>query len=307
MVDSINRLALIAALTLGLTAFCQAAEDAGKPLAKHVILVGSDGLGAYAFQEAKIPHLRKMMKEGAYSLKARSVLPSSSAVNWASMLMGSGPELHGYTAWGSQTPDVPSRTLNEADIYPTIFGLLQQQRPDARKGVAYTWDGIGYLFERSWVDLDFHGYNEEKTLEKALEFIVEEKPALTFIHFNEPDSVGHEIGHDTPAYYEEVERIDALMGRLLITLKDSGMMEDSIILFTADHGGIDKGHGGETLLEMEIPWIIFGRNVPAKGKLRSAIVTYDTAATIAYILGLTPPDVWRGRAITEALENADLE
>ncbi|QEA39005.1 alkaline phosphatase [Pistricoccus aurantiacus] len=149
------------------------------------------------------------------------------------------------------------------------------------------------------------GYNEEKTLERALEFIVEEKPALTFIHFNEPDAVGHETGHDTPAYYREVERIDALMGRLLDTLEDSGMMEDSIILFTADHGGIGKGHGGETLLEMEIPWIIFGKSVPAKGKLRSAIVTYDTAATLAYILRLTPPDVWRGRAITEALEDDD--
>nr|WP_236023464.1 hypothetical protein [Chitinophaga chungangae] len=30
----------------------------------------------------------KQMKDGCWTLKARSVLPSSSAVNWASMIMG---------------------------------------------------------------------------------------------------------------------------------------------------------------------------------------------------------------------------
>ncbi|MGC3873227.1 alkaline phosphatase family protein [Halomonas sp. GXIMD04776] len=291
-------------MTIGLVSFCSAAQGAKKPetLAKHVILVGSDGFGAYAVPKADIPNLRKMMKEGAYSLKARSVLPSSSAVNWASMLMGSGPELHGYTEWGSKTPEIPSRVVGETGIYPTIFSVLEKQRPEAAKGVSYTWEGIGHLFEEPWVDLDYNGYSEEKTMEKALEFIVEEKPALTFIHLNEPDSIGHEMGHDTPEYYQTVEMIDGLVGRLLDTLAKNGMMENSIIIFTSDHGGVGKGHGGGTLLEMEIPWIIFGKNVPAKGKLQSAIIIYDTAPTIAYILGLKIPDVWRGRPITEAFE-----
>ena len=43
------------------------------------------------------------MEDGSYTLKKRSALPSSSAINWASMFMGAGPELHGYTEWGSKT------------------------------------------------------------------------------------------------------------------------------------------------------------------------------------------------------------
>ncbi|MFA6945047.1 MAG: hypothetical protein WC220_04015 [Pedobacter sp.] len=35
---------------------------------KHVILIGSDGFGAYAFENAKVPNLRAMMKEGSWSL-----------------------------------------------------------------------------------------------------------------------------------------------------------------------------------------------------------------------------------------------
>ncbi|WP_227370311.1 alkaline phosphatase [Halomonas sp. M20] len=304
MPNSIKHLTFIVMLMIGLASFSQAAEKVEKKeaLAKHVILVGSDGFGAYAFEKAKVPHLRKMMEEGAYSLKARSVLPSSSAVNWASMLMGSDPVLHGYTEWGSETPEIPSRVVGETGIFPTIFSLLEKQRPDAKKGVSYTWEGIGHLFEKPWVDLDYNGYSEENTLEKALEFITQEKPALTSIHFNEPDSIGHEIGHDTPQYYEKVEMIDGLVGKVIEALEESNMMKDSVIIFTADHGGIGKGHGGQTLVEMEIPWIIYGKNIPAQGELEFPIITYDTAATIAYVLGLETPDVWRGKPVIDAFE-----
>lgn len=71
---------------------------------KHVIVVGFDGFSASSIHDGKtlpdmkhMPTLRSLMEKGSYTLKNRSVLPSSSAVNWASMWMGAGPELHGYT------------------------------------------------------------------------------------------------------------------------------------------------------------------------------------------------------------------
>jgi len=273
-----------------------------QPIAKHVILIGSDGLGAYAFEKAKIPTIRKMMNAGSYSLKARAVLPSSSAVNWATMLMGSGPELHGYTEWGSKVPELPSRVLGKEGIYPTIFSLIHEQMPKAKMGVSYTWGGIGYLFEKKLVDLDFNGKEDPETTEKALDFIVNEKPAFTFIHLTHPDNEGHEIGHDTPEYYEAVEKVDALVATILQRLEEEKMMDDTIIILTADHGGINKGHGGKTLLEVEIPWIIYGKNIPAQGELNTSIVTYDTGATIAHILGIQTPQFWTGRPVLSAFK-----
>ncbi len=265
---------------------------------KHIILFGSDGFGAYAFNEkAKIPNIRHMMANGSYSLKARAVLPSSSAVNWASMIMGSGPELHGYTEWGSKTPEVPSRIIGKDSIYPSIFSVIDAQLPDAKTGVSYTWGGIGYLFEKSVVDLDFNGKSDEETVTKALDFITAEKPVLTFIHVDEPDGAGHGIGHDTPEYYAAVEKIDSLVGMMINRLKTENMLDDTVIIFSSDHGGIEKGHGGKTLLEVEIPWIIYGKNIPAKGELSTSIVTYDTASTIADLLGLEQPDFWRGKPV----------
>ena len=273
------------------------AEESEHP--KHVILIGSDGFGAYAFNDkAKIPKLRKMMAEGCYSLKARAVLPTSSAVNWASMIMGSGPELHGYTEWGSKTPEIPSRIIGTDSIYPSIFSVINEQLPDAKTGVSYKWSGIGYLFEKSLVDLDFNGESDEETVSKALDFITKEKPVFTFIHMDEPDGAGHSIGHDTPEYYKAAEKIDSLVGKIITTLEDKKMMDETVIIFSSDHGGIEKGHGGKTLLEVEIPWIIYGKNIAATGKLENSIVTYDTAATIANLLGLNIPEFWRGKPVT---------
>lgn len=68
---------------------------AAKPKAKHVIWIGLDGWGAYSVEKAEMPVTKQFMKDGSYTLKKRSVLPSSSAVNWASMFMGAGPEIHG--------------------------------------------------------------------------------------------------------------------------------------------------------------------------------------------------------------------
>lgn len=298
-------IALILSVTMFYLGACKSTKvetNTKKEVVEHVILIGSDGFGAYAFDKAKVPYLRMMMKEGSYSLKARSVLPSSSAVNWASMIMGSGPELHGYTEWGSKTPELPSRFTDKDNMYPTIFSLIDKQMPNAKMGVSYTWGGIGYLFEKSIVDLNYNGASDEKTIEKAMEFFFKEKPVLTFIHLTHPDNEGHEIGHDTPEYYTAVEKIDSQIGRIINMLKKNNMMDKTVIVFSADHGGVGKGHGGKTLLEVEIPWIIYGKNILDKGNLETSIVTYDTAPTIAYLLGLRTPDFWRGKPVKEVVK-----
>ena len=88
---------LIAILLLCCLISCtQQEKQSSEWKAKHVILIGIDAWGAYSMNKANIPNIRSLMANGSYNLKKRSVLPSSSAPNWASMYMGAGPELHGY-------------------------------------------------------------------------------------------------------------------------------------------------------------------------------------------------------------------
>ena len=64
---------------------------AAKWKAEHVVLIGLDGWGAYSVEKADIPNTKSLMENGSYTLKKRSTLPSSSAINWASMCRGAGP------------------------------------------------------------------------------------------------------------------------------------------------------------------------------------------------------------------------
>ena len=271
---------------------------------KHVVLIGIDGFGAYSVPDADRPVLKQLMSTGSWSLKARSVLPSSSAVNWASMLMGAGPTLHGYTEWDSKTPEIPSAATNEYGVFPGIFGLLKQQKTQYKSAVIYNWGGIGYLFEKKAVDIVVH--DEEAGgdffADTAAAIIKKEKPNLTFIHLSEPDGVGHNIGHRTPEYYEELKRVDRRIGTIVQSVKDAGIEKETIIIISADHGGKGKGHGGKSLDEVLIPWIMNGPKVRSGNEITDVIITYDTAATLAYIFGLKIPQAWRGIPVMSAFK-----
>ncbi|PVD54090.1 alkaline phosphatase [Terrimonas sp.] len=268
---------------------------------RHVVLIGCDGFGAYAVPHADMPELKKLMQNGAWSLKARAVLPSSSAVNWASILMGAGPTMHGYTEWNSVVPEIPSADTTPGGIFPSVFSLLKMQKPSASTALIFSWQGIDPLVEKGATDFRFAGNNKDDVcVDTAVVVIISQKPVLTFIHLDEPDGVGHNIGHRTKEYYEELKKVDARIGRIVAVVTEAGIADETVIIVTADHGGIHKGHGGKSLDEVLIPWILYGRGVKKNKELQTPIITYDTGATIAWLLGLKMPASWRGLPVKEA-------
>lgn len=281
--------------------------SAAKWKAKHVVWIGLDGWGAYSVEKAEMPNTKKLMNDGSYTLKKRSVLPSSSAVNWASMFMGAGPELHGYTEWGSQTPELPSRQLNQHGIFPTVFQLLRDAEPNAEIGCLYDWDGIKYLVDT--LVMNYHAQGPDYTknpsalCEMAVKYITDKKPTLAMIAFDNPDHVGHADGHDTPAYYANLKQLDGYIGQIVDAVKNAGMLDETIFVVTADHGGINKGHGGKTMQEMETAFIISGKNIK-KGYCFDDIsmMQFDCAPTVATIFGLKQPQVWIGRSMNQVFK-----
>lgn len=270
---------------------------------KHVILIGVDGMGAnYLSKAQNIPVMKSIIQHGASTMHARCVLPSSSAVNWASMVMGAGPSLHGYTQWNSQKPEIPSRQIDHYGMFPTVYALLRDQQPQAKIGVIYSWSGIGFLFPKQAVNKDDNTNNDSLTADHAAKYIQAEKPDFLFVHFDGVDGAGHGIGWGTKAYYKAIEGIDTYIGQIIQSVKNAGIEKNTVIIVTADHGGINKTHGGKSIQEMEIPWMAIGPKIKQNAILNKSIMTYDTAATIAYLFGLKTPQVWIGRPIVEALK-----
>jgi arylsulfatase A-like enzyme len=71
---------------------------------------------------------------------------------------------------------------------------------------------------------------------------------------------------------------------------------------TSDHGGIERKHGGRSMMEMETPFIIAGKNVKNIGEFSRPMMQYDFAPTVAEIFGLETPDTWRGKSMSQVFE-----
>ena len=271
------------------------------PGVKHVVIIGCDGLSPDGVQKAKTPNMDDLMRRGAYTLRARAVMPTVSSPNWASMIMGAGPEQHGITsnAWRPDKFEIAPTAVGSGGIFPTIFGVLREQQPSAVIACFHDWGGFGILFEREALDVIEDTDGPVNTTERAVAYFKAKQPDLTFIHLDHTDHAGHKYGYRTPEYYKSVEEADRLIGETIQGLKTAGMLEQTILIVTSDHGGVGKGHGGATMAEIEIPWIIAGPGVAPAKELTSFVNIYDTAATVAHIFGLTAPDCWIAKPVLE--------
>ncbi len=277
---------------------------AGEPVpgVDHVVIIGVDGLSPDGILKAPTPNLHRLMKGGASTLHARGVMPTVSSPNWASMIMGAGPEQHGVTSndWEPGKSPIAPTAVGPRGTFPTIFGLLRAQRPSSRIACFHDWEGFGRLFQRDDADVVEHPKGPQKTTERAVAYLKEERPQFTFIHLDHVDHAGHTHGHGTPEYYQSVAEADRLIGLVLEGLKEAGIAEKTVVLVTSDHGGKGKGHGGATMAEIEIPWILHGPGVAVGKELATPVNTYDTAATVATIFGLDVPGCWIARPVAEA-------
>lgn len=287
----------------------------GLPIADHVIVIGVDGLSPDGIRGAITPVMDSLMQRAAYSFACEAVLPTSSSPNWASMIMGAPPELHGITsnAWEPDNPHAPllcegtNGKGSPSGTWPTIFGELRRQRPEADIACFYDWRDFGRLIENGVLTKNRRanlfnkafGNGHRAMMRGAGRYFEDKTPALLFIHLDNVDHAGHKHGHGTPKYYAAVSEADRLVGELVKAVQNSGKANRTVILITADHGGKGTGHGGDSPEERLVPWILHGHKV-VQGALLSHPKTFDTAATLAYILQLQLPACWTGKPIIAA-------
>jgi predicted AlkP superfamily pyrophosphatase or phosphodiesterase len=271
---------------------------------KHVVVIGVDGMSPNGVLKAEAPNMKHLREQGAWTFHARGVMPTSSSPNWASMIMGAGPEQHGVTSneWETNKFEIEPTVKGPGGIFPTIFSVIRGQRPDSYLAVYHDWDGFGRLVERNMVNVVEHDQGPTNTMHQAVACLTAHQPTLLFVHLDHVDHAGHEFGHGTPEYYAAVKVADKLIGEMLTAIEQAGLRESTVVLITADHGGVGKGHGGATMPEIEIPWIISGPDIQRGYEIKSPVNTFDTAATIALLLRVKTPDAWIARPVTEALE-----
>jgi predicted AlkP superfamily pyrophosphatase or phosphodiesterase len=277
------------------------AQTAGR----HIIVIGVDGLSVDAVKTAKMPNLQKLVSHAAWTLQARGVMPTLSSPNWASVIDGAAPEQHGITSNGyfRHMMEIEPVCRDSEGMFPTIFQILRTQRPTSRIAIFHDWSGFADLVEKHAPDVMQHERGAAHTTAAAIEYWQRNHPDLMFVHLDNVDHAGHDSGWESRAYYQAAEEADQYIGQIVAMLEEQSALDSTYVLVTSDHGGKGRGHGKNSLAEIQIPWILSGPEV-APGQVASAVYTYDSAATIAWILGIHPPECWIGRPVVAAFRPA---
>ena len=108
-------------------------------------------------------------------------------------------------------------------------------------------------------------------------------------------------------YYAIITHIDEQVGKICAELEAQGILDDTIIIFTADHGGFAGEHGffGKNLGFYEsihkIPYIMrYPRGLPAGERFDGFIESVDMVPTLAELVGIDAPITAQGRSFAAA-------
>ena len=270
----------------------------------RVIVIGIDGLSKNGIDSAHTPAFDRMMKEGSWTLNAQAVSPTSSSPNWASMIMGAPPEYHGIWKNGWEKDSLkmaPENSSERGEKWPTVFRIIRKSDPKKNMVVYHQWKDFGRLPGKKTTWRNWFSFTHPLTKHWARNRIRFGTPDLLFLHFDLVDHAGHKYGHGSAEYIHAVEKADKITGKIVKTVEHSFRKKNTVILLTSDHGGIAKGHGGDTPEEKNVPWILWGANVKENFQIQKTVNTFDTAPTICILLGITPPPYWTGIALRECL------
>lgn len=121
----------------------------------------------------------------------------------------------------------------------------------------------------------------------------------------------HDLAQEAiQAYYATITFMDAQVGRILDALEETGLADDTIVVFTSDHGYHMGEHGyyqKRTLFEhsARVPLIVRAPGVtPAGERSTSLVEMIDFYQTLTDLAGIpAPPEYVLGRTMRPVLEN----
>jgi arylsulfatase A-like enzyme len=285
-------------------AFGQGVEEAGAAAGgagKRVLIVSFDGLRPDVALRAEMPNLRGLMNGGSFTFWAETTDVAITLPSHTSMLTGQTPEKHGIH-WNSEEAGKPAPQPQFPQV-PTLFQLAKKRGMTtavvAGKAKFHVFDAQGVL---DWKLIKEN--SDDDVSDAAAGIIRAHQPEVMFVHFPDVDRVGHDRGWGTPEQVDACGVADKAFGRVLAALKEEGLLEKTLIIVSADHGGNGKTHGGLDPRSRHIPWIAAGPGVKKNFDLtrdqKLVVRTYDTFATACDFLGIETPSGIEGKAVKQA-------
>ena len=251
-----------------------------------VVIISIDGLRPDAIQIAGAANIMALASRGSYTWGAKTIYPSNTLPAHISMLSGYAPDEHGVT-WDDY---LPSRG---PIMVPTLFAAARAK--GLRTAMVVGKEKFTTFRDTGACDTWVLAAPDDDDVAARVPTALGARPDLLFVHLPDVDLVGHAKQWMSADYLTAVRRADAAVGRIVAALGP-----DTTVILTADHGGRPEGHGSDSPLDTTIPWVIAGPST-AKGRvLSTAILTTDTAATAAFVLGVSLQPDAVGRPVYDA-------
>ncbi len=220
----------------------------------------------------KVPNLRRFLKDGTYATGVTGVLPTLTYPSHTTLLTGASPARHGiennttfdpyqanYDGWYWYASDIKLPTLWDAAgkaglttgnvHWPVSVGanvrwnLPQIWRAgtadDAKLLSALASPGLVASLEKGVGEPYAAGIDEsidgdEKRGRFAVQLVKDHKPVFTTVYLTALDHEQHAKGPDTPDAHAILERIDAIVGKIIAA--ELAAHPDAAIAVVSDHG-----------------------------------------------------------------------
>jgi predicted AlkP superfamily pyrophosphatase or phosphodiesterase len=293
---------VLALAWIGMVGATAAAEPAG---VHHVFIISYDQGNPDLIASNDLPVFKAMVADGAHTWNAYTIVPSLTLPSHTSMLTGVGPQKH-QILWNDYEPARGLVTV------PTIFSIAKQRGMVTAMFVGKEkfkhLDLPGSLDDFVWPKPEDDAQAVARAFAAAVPGL---KPNLCFIHFRDPDTIGHKFGANSPEKVQALKDCDVALKMIKDSIAAAGMGDDSVIILTADHGSHDVKngagkmvgtHGSAESVDVRIPWVAWGKGVKKGYTITAVVLQYDTAATALWLLGIPVPESFWGRPVTSAFE-----
>lgn len=289
----LRRLLLVPISFLGIMNL--SAAQPSHPAVRRVILFMIDGLHCQALDHVAMPVLGGLIPQGAYVPESWMIMPHHPTV-------GEYGRLH--------TTSFPNPVLMEGTVFlrPDCRFIQEAINPTGRTGffvnsLAYSSisRGFGTLMQDP-------AASDEQVVEAAMAALRQTDFRFLRVHLQTAGNVGRTAcayGSEEQPFYRNIWGVgspyasalttgDRLLGRFVAFLKQEGKWEDTVFIFTSDHGQSAQGwHPVSDPDSWRTPLLFVGPGI-AKGRRLAYAEHTDLAPTICSLLGTAPPNAGPG-------------
>ncbi|HEV7486058.1 MAG TPA: sulfatase-like hydrolase/transferase [Thermoanaerobaculia bacterium] len=282
-----------------------------------------DHLGCYGYPFARTPAIDKLASESVRFTNAISAAPITMPAH-SSIFTGLFPVAHGVRDNGAYALGENAVTLAERlrdagyTTHAFVSALVLNRRYNLNQGFETYDDDL-------WAEDDpklfmIRERQAPKTADRFLQWFgdwdkTRTKPFFTWIHFFDPHQPYRPSAIDAALsvspYDAEIAGVDRQIGRIVETLRARGVLDNTLLILTADHGESLGEHGEQTHAifvydaTVHVPLLIRYKPSLAPRVYEGSTRSVDIVPTILGILGLSGGESTDGHDLGAAIRGKE--